>query len=1043
MNITWDNYVGTLKDTISDSNTSAMRQITFLSFAILLIGVMLPFASLAQTGPGGVGNSTTLRCWVSASSGVFTDLGVTEASNNETIRQWSDLSGNGNNLTQSTASNRPTLITGQLNGQPVVRFDGTNDVIDATLGVNPTETSVFVTGNFSTANQSTGDFDYMINIGTSFSDGISISRNTSERYYSFTENETRTGPILSTSYQTFHQEFTASNPFHFLRINGSSQSVTAHNAQISIGQNLRLGGMLLSTGLNFLTGDIAEVIVYSSNLNTTQRILVENYLDANYGLGSSSDKYAFEGTHGNELAGIGRESSSDNHTQGQGTSIVRIRDANSLGDGDYLMWGHDGGALTTNSVDVPASYSGSGGMRLSRVWRADESNTDVGDMTVIFVMTGIDFGTDPNLYELLTDDNGVFTDATSTGMSPTISGDSVIFSNVNIPDNHYFTIGNTDAVNTCASFMDGLWPAVIWDCAPLTPDSTRNAIVSVANSVTITDAQSVNDLTIEGTLNINASGSLIVKGDITVSATGSVVFDESSTVIMRGNAGQQTITNNSASAVVFGNLEINNNDGAELAAGGEIHLSSGLSLTDGTLTCSQTLRMLSVSGRQSAVVSVGTGSLGGTIQMDRFIDGRLAAWSTMSAPITNADFESIDDDIFISGVTGGDGTAAGFISMWSYDEVANSYTAVSNTTDPMESGRGYEIWLATDISAWNAATLDYTGSPDVSEQVISLNTTGGWNLIGNPYPAFLDWTNVSDGVTGISGDQYFIYDQATSQYVAHGDGTNIPPGQGFWVNSSVSSLTLTPANDFANSSSSSFFKAGYISTLPELTIGLESVNDKYAHNAYVRREPMAFDGFDEFDMTMLRSPDSASCEVALESDVEDLLVSYVPAEASQLSIPFHVTAGTPGAYSLKLDGFENLSEYSCVNLLDKQTNTQVSVSSGFELNVMLEENNPQHFELLLVNAGVADCVDKTAATENDPLDIYAFDKDVLISYYLDRSTGANVEVFDLMGNRVHNVSHTAGYNRERISLSNAASGVYFVNVTFNNGATFSRKVFIQ
>ena len=43
---------------------------------------------------------------------------------------WPDKSGTGNTVSQNTSGNQPTLVTNGLNGNPVVRFDGTDDYLD-------------------------------------------------------------------------------------------------------------------------------------------------------------------------------------------------------------------------------------------------------------------------------------------------------------------------------------------------------------------------------------------------------------------------------------------------------------------------------------------------------------------------------------------------------------------------------------------------------------------------------------------------------------------------------------------------------------------------------------------------------------------------------------------------------------------------------------------------------------------------------------------------------------------------------------------------
>ena len=50
------------------------------------------------------------------------------------VSTWTDLAGS-NNATQATATNQPTFKTNIINGNPVVRFDGTNDFMAITSGV--------------------------------------------------------------------------------------------------------------------------------------------------------------------------------------------------------------------------------------------------------------------------------------------------------------------------------------------------------------------------------------------------------------------------------------------------------------------------------------------------------------------------------------------------------------------------------------------------------------------------------------------------------------------------------------------------------------------------------------------------------------------------------------------------------------------------------------------------------------------------------------------------------------------------------------------
>ena len=80
--------------------------------------------------PGGYGGAAPfsptdiagLVLWLAA------DLGLA-LSDGDPVVTWPDQSGNGNDVTQPVAAARPTFRTAVINGEPVVRFDGVDDVL--------------------------------------------------------------------------------------------------------------------------------------------------------------------------------------------------------------------------------------------------------------------------------------------------------------------------------------------------------------------------------------------------------------------------------------------------------------------------------------------------------------------------------------------------------------------------------------------------------------------------------------------------------------------------------------------------------------------------------------------------------------------------------------------------------------------------------------------------------------------------------------------------------------------------------------------------
>lgn len=60
------------------------------------------------------------------------------------VATWNDLSGNGNDATQSTSSKRPTYQTNILNGRPALQFDGVDDFLATAVLSYPQPNTVFV-----------------------------------------------------------------------------------------------------------------------------------------------------------------------------------------------------------------------------------------------------------------------------------------------------------------------------------------------------------------------------------------------------------------------------------------------------------------------------------------------------------------------------------------------------------------------------------------------------------------------------------------------------------------------------------------------------------------------------------------------------------------------------------------------------------------------------------------------------------------------------------------------------------------------------------
>ena len=432
------------------------------AFALPLIGII---DGHAQTGPAGVGNTNSNKIWLDASY-------INGLANGARVSSWTDRSGNVWNANQATAAKRPTYLTNQLNGLPVVRFNRTNgpqylDISNTGLGpvMSNNYTLYAVVKANSGAVDNAGDQWQSVFGNIDWYSGILIQGFPNAADLWFTTWVSSTNPPSTSitvtepvqqgqwSIATSMPKETVSGTELSAYKNGVFAGSSSSPLQMRNFQNLvRIGGCLTS-GIHqyLLNGDIAEIIFFSFYLNDAQRIIVDNYLSAKYNQVVNNDFYlGNDASYTRDVQGIGTTDGTTNkHSlagNGRGLQLAEIN--NTLnGSNEFLLAGH---AMTTNSIvttDLPLG----GQNRWQRVWYLEKTgNVDANlsfDFSQATLTVPVNLGSDVSNYKLLyrSSPSGNFTVVKSGNdvLTPVLeNSDQLRFS---VPDaqlsNGYYTLG--------------------------------------------------------------------------------------------------------------------------------------------------------------------------------------------------------------------------------------------------------------------------------------------------------------------------------------------------------------------------------------------------------------------------------------------------------------------------------------------------------------------------------------------------------------------------------------------------------------------------
>ncbi len=420
---------------------------------LLLLTATITFNTFAQVGPGGIENtsgSSDMIMWLDANA----IEGVTHFGN---ITTWEDLSGYGNDASQSNSTNKPNLLYNHVNGMPVVRFNGI-ERLEGNFGNLTSPLTVIAVAYFDSISENPGEQSYVFSIGSqNLSNSMAnIARKAGDdatnpnTFFNYDGTNLNHGPtITGQQWDIFQHSHNNASPYHELLINNSSQVIEEFmTTPLNTNGDFRIADWADSPGGAYhLKGKIAEIIVFRRNLIEAETNILNNYLSAKYDISINNDLYAGDqagnGHNDFDVIGIGTEASGS-HTTSHAAGMTIIQNSGYT-NGEYLIAGHATEENSINTTDVGGGYAA----RWDRTWYYDLTGTHNNNIHFDLSRGGLggNLGVTNTDYALVyrAGTSGAWT---TIATASSLTGDKVIFTNVALTNDGHYTLATLDNTNS-------------------------------------------------------------------------------------------------------------------------------------------------------------------------------------------------------------------------------------------------------------------------------------------------------------------------------------------------------------------------------------------------------------------------------------------------------------------------------------------------------------------------------------------------------------------------------------------------------------------
>ena len=377
--------------------------------------------------------------------------------------------------------------------------------------------------------------------------------------------------------------------------------------------------------------------------------------------------------------------------------------------------------------------------------------------------------------------------------------------------------------------------------------------------------------------------------------------------------------------------------------------------------------------------------------------------------------------------------------------------------------RGYAVNIAS------TALVDFVGTLNNGDysRTLARNANGvgtaedaasGWHLLGNPYPAPLDFSLIAPppgvaqpDLVGIDAALYVV--QSTSQYGAtyraYTSSSNtvnpvVPLGQGFYVHVTTpgtSGTIMFHNSQRLTTSDNTPFQRPTPITHPQVELSLHSsANPLIDDVAIFFLDNGSTAGVDpRYDAIKLSNSTGLNMSTLAPSG-ESLAIDARPVPTTQLTLPLQVFVPTNGTYTLRADQLRNMGGYFTY-LHDMQSGAYIDVAQTPSYTFsMVATNTTPRFEVIISARALA----TASAAISQQVSLFPSPTKDVAFVEVPASLGGHAiqaTLVDALGRTVRTIELPAqGAAAHKINVSGLVAGVYALRLNTSAGMVVKRLV---